>query len=159
LPGQDAWITPELLEDEELEDDELDEDEVDEDELDDELDEDELDDDELDDDEESVGVAPPQPPTANNTNVQTLAIASFAVYMPFMQPLFLLLDVSTRGAYWQGAQNICAISCTTIEISICIRNLVNLVTALFSLLSRVCGHPVATQDGWSPTNTYFHADI
>lgn len=77
LPGQDAWIAPELLEDEELEDDELDEDEL----------EDELDEDELEDDEEPEGVPPPQPLTANNANAQVLAIASFAVYTLFMQPL------------------------------------------------------------------------
>lgn len=86
MPGQDAWSTPELLEDDELEDEELDEDEL-EDEL--ELDEDE---DELDDDEEPEGVAPPQPPTASSVNAQALAIASFAVYTLFMRPLSLLLD-------------------------------------------------------------------
>ena len=86
MPGQDAWTTPELLDDEELEDDELDEDELDEDELEDELDEDELDDD------EPVGFAPPQPATVNSDNTQALAIANFAVYTVFMQPLSLLLD-------------------------------------------------------------------
>ena len=85
MPGQDAWSTPELLEDDELDDEELDEDEL-EDEL-------ELDDeDELDDDEEPEGVAPPQPPTASSVNAQALAIASFAVYTLFMRPLSLLLD-------------------------------------------------------------------
>jgi hypothetical protein len=85
LPGQDAWTTPELLDDEELEDEELDEEELDEDELEDELDEDELDD-------EPVGFAPPQPATVNSDNTQALAIANFAVYTVFMQPLSLLLD-------------------------------------------------------------------
>lgn len=80
MPGQDAWITPELLEDEELEDEELVEDEL----------EDELDEDELEDDEEPEELAPPQPPTANNANTQALAIASFAIYTLFMQPLSIV---------------------------------------------------------------------
>lgn len=80
-PGQEAWTTPELLEDEELEDEELEDEE---------LEEDELDDDELD-GEDPVAFPPPQPTTVSNDSKQALAAVRFAVNSLFIQFLSLLL--------------------------------------------------------------------
>lgn len=94
LPGQEAWSTPELLDDDEL-DEELDDDELDEDELEEELEDDELEEDELD-DEEPVGFPPPQPAPVSNDSKQALATARFTVNTLFIRFLSLLLDDVVR---------------------------------------------------------------